>query len=241
MVVIGETGESSLVSCFIVSNSGRPVFLEQDAMPKFGRQSKRESSKKRRAEILRAALDLLVDGGYDQLALRKVAEASGIHLKTLQHYFPTKEILIQAVLEYANSLYDRTYEDFGVENTDNLELHFEKYILFLIEDTKNPKTTGFFYQLWARANIDSQTNDVMQKMYAHHSKNIEKLMIPLCPDMPDNMRYKRAVMIAALIEGMMLFIGHGKSRPDGAESIEEEVLTLAKRLASDVSVLEGEA
>lgn len=214
--------------------------MEKEAATKFGRLSKRESSKKRRAEILRAALDLLIDGGYDQLALRKVAEASGIHLKTLQHYFPTKEILIQAVLEYADSLYDRTYESIGFESTENPALHFEKYIQFLIEDTKDRKTTGFFYQLWARANIDSQTNDVMQKMYAHHSRNIERLMVPLCPDMPETMRYQRAVMIAALIEGMMLFIGHGKTRPDGTQDIESKILQMAKRLASDRTVLEEE-
>lgn len=210
--------------------------MEKESASKFGRLSKRESSQKRRSEILRSALDLLIDGGFEELALRKVAEAAGIHLKTLQHYFPTKEILIQAVLEYADAQYDRTYQTFGFESSEYPALHFEKYIRFLIEDTKDRKTAGFFYQLWARANIDPQTNDVMHKMYAHHSRNIERTMVPLCPEMPEEVRYKRAVMIAAMIEGMMLFIGHGKNRPPGTEGIEAQVLEQAKRLATKIEL-----
>ena len=55
------------------------------------RNLKRKSSLKRSMEILEATKLLLSEQGYDKLSLRKIAAITGIHLKTLQHYFPTKE------------------------------------------------------------------------------------------------------------------------------------------------------
>jgi hypothetical protein len=51
------------------------------------------------------------------------------------------------------------------------------------------------------------------------------------PDMGDHMRKQRAVMIAALIEGMMLFVGYGKKRPKNTAHIEKEIVALCTNLA----------
>lgn len=42
---------------------------------------------------------------------------------------------------------------------------------------------------------------------------------------------QRAVMIAAMFEGMMLFVGYGKPRPPGVGDIEEEVVAACLNLA----------
>jgi hypothetical protein len=49
--------------------------------------------------------------------------------------------------------------------------------------------------------------------------------------MGNHMRKQRAVMIAALIEGMMLFLGYGKKRPKNTAHIENEIIALCTNLA----------
>jgi len=194
------------------------------------RKLKRESSKKRNLEILEATRVLLSEKGYDKLSLRKIAAITGIHLKTLQHYFPTKEILIKSTLEYVISLYDKKVQEISTHSSDP-EKNFKNYIKYLIEDTKNIQTAGFFYQLWAMSHVDEKTNNIMNKMYLDHTNNIENLIETLNPDMGNHMRKHRAVMIAALIEGMMLFVGYGKKRPKNTAHIEKEIVALCTNLA----------
>ncbi|MFI6348830.1 TetR/AcrR family transcriptional regulator [Streptomyces sp. NPDC050560] len=53
----------------------------------------------RRAEILRAAFEVIAERGYRGATLGAVAERVGLTQQGLLHYFPTKEALLLAVLE----------------------------------------------------------------------------------------------------------------------------------------------
>ncbi|NUL23076.1 TetR/AcrR family transcriptional regulator [Streptomyces lunaelactis] len=59
----------------------------------------RARSEERRAEILRAALEVIAERGYRGASLGAVAGRVGLTQQGLLHYFPTKEALLVAVLE----------------------------------------------------------------------------------------------------------------------------------------------
>ncbi|KQX53088.1 MULTISPECIES: TetR/AcrR family transcriptional regulator [unclassified Streptomyces] len=59
----------------------------------------RARSEERRADILRAALEVIAERGYRGATLGSVAERVGLTQQGLLHYFPTKEALLVAVLE----------------------------------------------------------------------------------------------------------------------------------------------
>ncbi|MGA4998933.1 TetR/AcrR family transcriptional regulator [Streptomyces arboris] len=59
----------------------------------------RARSEERRAEILRATLQVIAERGYRGATLGAVAERVGLTQQGLLHYFPTKEALLVAVLE----------------------------------------------------------------------------------------------------------------------------------------------
>ncbi|WP_055564342.1 TetR/AcrR family transcriptional regulator [Streptomyces atriruber] len=59
----------------------------------------RARSEERRAEILRAAFEVIAERGYRGASLGAVAERVGLTQQGLLHYFPTKEALLVAVLE----------------------------------------------------------------------------------------------------------------------------------------------
>ena len=48
--------------------------------------------------ILRAARTLLAADGYAGLSMRKVAAEAGMTLSNVQHYYSSKELLLEAVL-----------------------------------------------------------------------------------------------------------------------------------------------
>ncbi|MGW0549319.1 TetR/AcrR family transcriptional regulator [Streptomyces altiplanensis] len=59
----------------------------------------RARSQERRAEILRAAREVIAERGYRGASVSAVAERVGLTQQGLLHYFPTKEALLVAVLE----------------------------------------------------------------------------------------------------------------------------------------------
>ncbi|WP_225799739.1 TetR/AcrR family transcriptional regulator [Streptomyces sp. NK15101] len=59
----------------------------------------RARSEERRADILRAALEVIAERGYRGATLGSVAERVGLTQQGLLHYYPTKEALLVAVLE----------------------------------------------------------------------------------------------------------------------------------------------
>lgn len=59
----------------------------------------RTRGEERRAEILRAALEVIAERGYRAASLGAIAERVGLTQQGLLHYFPTKEALLIAVLE----------------------------------------------------------------------------------------------------------------------------------------------
>ncbi|MDX3754116.1 TetR/AcrR family transcriptional regulator [Streptomyces mirabilis] len=68
-------------------------------MPYGDAMSTRARSEERRAEIVRAALEVIAERGYRGASMASVAERVGLTQQGLLHYFPTKDALLVAVLE----------------------------------------------------------------------------------------------------------------------------------------------
>src|SRR4029078_13151443 len=71
-----------------------------------------ENREHRRAEIVRAGLQLLEDGGLDALSLRRVAQALGMHAPGLYCYIEDKQELIDLL---AQAILDEAFAGDGVK------------------------------------------------------------------------------------------------------------------------------
>lgn len=64
-----------------------------------------QSQAARRDRVLRAALELGAEGGYDAVQMRDVANSAGVALGTIYRYFGSKDHLLSAALvEWVNDL-----------------------------------------------------------------------------------------------------------------------------------------
>lgn len=182
--------------------------------------------------ILAAARRTLAEDGYSAFTLRSIAARVKIRLSTLQHYYPTKEDLFRAVVEETTAAYDAAYAEQARRQSGGPRQRFVAMIDYLLADLRNPESAGFFYELWARAFRDPYAGDLMQRAYRHHRDRLRTAMAPLNPRLPGRTAEQRAVIVAALIEGMMLFIGANKPPDPALRGIEKEIRRLALRLAS---------
>lgn len=179
----------------------------------------------RQIEILRAAREVLIEEGYPAFTLRRVANRARMHMKTLQHYFSSKGVLLLETMTHTlEELYFSTYETISneIENRspeDALSCLLE----FLIADCKKYDTCRFFLELWALASRDEDACEALDSLYTRHRKRLEGFIERANPHIAEDVVKLRAAVIAEQIEGLILFIGYGKPRHPEFDDMEIEV------------------
>jgi len=168
-----------------------------------------EKGVERTREILTAARQLFAQQGYAGLSMRKVAASVGISLSNVQHYYPSKDLLIEAVLLMTMNSFQEKINLIhqNVEQTGRLERLYSTIDMFL-EELSNPVTYGLFFEIWALAARNDFASALMDTMISRERKAIYKLISGLNPDISDAEYQIRASLIVAQIEGLMLFRYH---------------------------------
>ena len=59
-----------------------------------------DAYREKQTAILKVAGRVLSQDGYASFSMRKIAADSGLSLRTIQHYFPTKRVLLSATVDY---------------------------------------------------------------------------------------------------------------------------------------------
>ena len=162
--------------------------------------------------ILSAAKRVLVNGGYSDLTLRRVADAAGMPLRHLQYYFPTKNDLLRSLCENICDDYIAKCDALSSREHATPRARFETCIDFLIDDNRDPVSNTIFFELWALACHDDYANRLLDRLYLHYRGYISRLIANMRPALQPRAVESRTVQIVALIEGLTLFIGRNKPR-----------------------------
>lgn len=178
--------------------------------------------------LLGIARRLFIDGGYAEMTMRRVADEAGISLSNVQHYFPTRENLLQALLESVMNSYDPAYLNEASELTPRAKL--ESAVRYLLQDIKNPESEKLFVEIWSLATRDPIGREIFDRMYSHHRANLARLVAATNPALDERTAQQRAALLAMQIEGLMLLTSEGKPQHAELQGIEEECVAAIMRL-----------
>jgi AcrR family transcriptional regulator len=158
--------------------------------------------------IIDAARDLLVDEGCDQFSMRNIAARAAMRLSNVQYYFPTRDDLVRALFRDADSRYRSAYAEV-LESADNDRVaRFEAVIEFNLRDIAQAQTRRFFLQFWALLNrLDTRSDSLLNDLYAIDIQQLCERITELAPRTGAAEVRRRATLLAALIEGLMVVRG----------------------------------
>lgn len=163
-----------------------------------------------REEILRAALHLLVNSGYRAMSMRKIASACGMKLGNLTYHFPTREDLVQALLDSVISSYEIEFDKIMHHPQLPPEGRLDLYCETVLEDLRTLKTTRFFPELWALSNHDPFVFERMHELYVRARAPLDEIVADMRADLPAEKRAALVLFISAAMEGLTVFAGYGK-------------------------------
>jgi AcrR family transcriptional regulator len=155
--------------------------------------------------IVLAARELLMREGYAQFSMRNVAARAGLHLANVQYYYKTREDLVRALLEDTGERYRATYEELRAKAPVDRLARFRAIVEFNLKDIATSETRRYFIQLWALlTEIDGRAGHFMDDLYAIDIQQLSGCIAELVPDTEPAEARRRASLLAAMIEGMVV-------------------------------------
>ncbi|MDB5934968.1 MAG: TetR family transcriptional regulator [Massilia sp.] len=184
-------------------------------------------------DILRAARALLAADGYAGLSMRRVAAEVGISLSNVQHYYQSKESLVEALLLYTMDVFQAKMDGISAEmvSASRSEQFLSTVDMFLDEIT-DPVTHAIFFEIWALASRNAFASALMERMLRRERKAIYLLIRGLNPEIPDSEYMQRAVLMVAQMEGLMLFRLDKNKRSEEFLAVREAVRKALLMLAT---------
>jgi AcrR family transcriptional regulator len=182
--------------------------------------------------ILDAAREVLIRDGAAGFSMRNVAQAAQLGLATVQYYFPTRDDLVRAMMRDTESRYRVATEKCLVGVPAKPLLRFKAILRFYLKDIADPVTRRWIIQLWALLDtLDGQSGTLNREFYDMDISGLSAYVAELCPETPAADIRRRATLVAAMLEGLVVV--RGAHSPSPAEL--KRLSTLAEQLGLQIA------
>jgi len=168
----------------------------------------------RARDILLAARSLLAREGYAGLSMRRVAQDAGMSLSNVQHYYGSKEQLLEALLLTIMDEFQSKMDRIAVAMAGRPQVErFLSTVDMFLDEITDPEMHAIFFEIWALASRHRFASNLMGKMMGRERRAVHGLIRGLNPAIDDARCMERAVLIVAQIQGLMLFRLDRHARP----------------------------
>lgn len=185
----------------------------------------------RKAEIVLAAAALLEEHGEAGFSLREVAKLVGMKLASLQYHFPNKAELMTAILNHVMDAYFSEIEaavaHAGSDPVEQLK-GAARALSGLGEEEAGDGRLEM--HLWSMALTDPLVRKTMNDCHRSYIDKMVKMIMAAKPTIDPKEAQRRAVLIASLQEGSLLFTEKevtGLSQRATCESIYRTTIEIA--------------
>ncbi len=192
----------------------------------------RERGKARMENILKAGQKILVTEGHAALSLRRIADELGISNGNVTYYFPNKDSLLRGLIEDLQATHDAQFERENRQFPDEPMGRYQSYVDYVIEDSKNPVTRAFFYQLWALSTHNAVARELRGRVYKQFIGQVLGVLTPLTTHLDAAERHTRALTFVTLIEGAHVTMEFGSELVEDRQALEEAVRNHALHIAT---------
>lgn len=209
--------------------------MSADTEPKL-RSKRSETTGKgheRARSILAAARTVFASEGYSGLAMRNIAAQVDVSLSTVQHYFPSKDALLEALLLQTLQEYQAFVDrQVGSGLDDSGLAKFEAVIDHFLDELSTTESNSVLCEVFALANRNAFAAEVLDKIVTRARKVFRNLIRSLAPQLPPAQAELRGALIVAQIQGLMLYLAHSRPKHQELAGLKQAALGAIVRLAT---------
>lgn len=192
-------------------------------------QRKRES---RLQAILETAQLVFRRDGYAAFTLRRVAAEAGLQLGTLQHYFPSRELLLRTMLVQTIKGYNDDYDRVAKSDAP-VERRVQAIIEQVLREVQDESDRAFLLEMSALATHEHFAAEALVESHRQYLGMWSRLIGEMNPGLGVDECRMRALLVAAQLEGLMPFlqVGAPGAVPD-SKALSHAVRVVALSLSS---------
>jgi len=190
--------------------------------------------------IVEVARAVLMNKGYAQFSMRNVAAEAGMRLANVQYYFPTRSDLVRALMQDTQQQYLAAYRECLLKAPPDRHERFKAFLEFNLCDVANPETRRFFTQLWALLDtLEAEAGHLLNEFYEMDLEALSERIAELDPNCAAGEVRRRATLLAAMIEGLVIVRGAHSASPAEMKRLTARARTVGMQIALG-RLLEGE-
>jgi len=157
---------------------------------------------RRIAEIVQAGVSILLEEGFTALTKRRIAARLDISHGNVSYYFPTRESLWRAVIDYEYKEYYRKHYGSLRADPDDPQALFDEFVLRWIDEYLDREMRIFFSQVLAFAEVNETVARLRDEIYEMFLKETLSRVRPLNPGVPESEIELRALVLVSTLEGL---------------------------------------
>ncbi|MEX3691431.1 TetR/AcrR family transcriptional regulator [Paraburkholderia sp. BR14263] len=181
----------------------------------------------RTPEILEAAIDVLAKYGNVGFALRRVASEVGIHLATLQHYFPSREDLLRAAMEEVATRYLTLYQSLVKDDERSPEVRLDAIVDVAFDELTKPGThiAPFCLEGWSMGEREEFARALVARFNRQFQETFASLVGNINPSLTPQECALRGRLLYSHMAGLIVLV-----RPVRGSSADIEALRAATKV-----------
>lgn len=153
-------------------------------------------------DILHAASAILVEQGFRAVNKRSVANWLDISDGNVSYYFPTKESLWLALIEFELAEYYRRHHPESTIPDDDPQAAFDDYVSRWIDEYQDPRVRIFFSQIITVAESSSRIASKRDEIYEDFVATVRGFAKRLQPKVRAQEMERRVLTAIAVLEGL---------------------------------------
>lgn len=157
---------------------------------------------KRIAAIVEAGAEILLTQGLVAVNKRRIANRIGISDGNVSYYFPTRESLWTAVVEFELDEYYRRHHSAFDSAPDDPQSQFNEVVGSWVDEYQDRMVRIFFSQLITVGEINLTIAGLRDKIYETFFDHLLSVARPLVPQLAADELRQRILMAMALLEGL---------------------------------------
>lgn len=154
-----------------------------------------------RAQILRAAKEVLATSGYARLTMRSVAREAGLAVGNLVYHYPSKRSLIHALILSLTEYYQNKSSEYLSKSGSGPGDGLPGLIRYYVQDSVGAETSRLFRELWVMALHDEMIASAMDRFYREAHRTTVKLVRRSQPQLDRRRAHDIVQLMGTISEG----------------------------------------
>lgn len=191
-----------------------------------------------KTRILESALQELAEKGFSGFTVQSVAARIDISLGNLTYHFPSREALIQSMLDLWFENWKQEFQTQIGNAVNRATPDIGHFIDWVMEQAVYPENVAIFTELWAYSNHDPKIASMMENLYSIAVSSVS-IAFGLNPNDSKTEEFKSLLyLLAAVSEGSAAVLGNSSPQhpqrnilKENAKKLLEEPLRAALNAA----------